>query len=67
MHVALPGYVLSRSVRLVGVEQKAGGPRIVAYFAITDIDVEDCPNCGGALKIIAAPSSGSGQGLKIRR
>ncbi|HKF12295.1 MAG TPA: hypothetical protein VKB89_26860 [Xanthobacteraceae bacterium] len=34
---------------------------------VFDIDVEHCPNCGGALKIIAAPSSGSGRGLKIRR
>ena len=34
---------------------------------VFDIDVEHCPNCGGALKIIAAPSSGSGQGSKIRR
>src|SRR5262245_52977021 len=28
---------------------------------VFDIDVEHCPNCGGALKIIAAPSTGSGQ------
>src|SRR5215471_16228278 len=34
---------------------------------VFDIDVEHCPKCGGALKIIAAPSSGSGQGLKIPR
>jgi rRNA maturation endonuclease Nob1 len=30
-------------------------------------DVEHCPNCGGALKIIAAPSARSGQTSKIRR
>jgi hypothetical protein len=24
-----------------------------------DIDIEDCPNCGGALKIIAAQASRS--------
>jgi hypothetical protein len=34
---------------------------------VFDIDVEHCPNCGGALKIISAPSTGSGQGSKIRR
>jgi Putative transposase len=34
---------------------------------IFDIDTEHCPNCGGALKIIAAPSSSSGQASKIRR
>jgi rRNA maturation endonuclease Nob1 len=28
---------------------------------VFDIDVEHCPNCGSALKIIAAPSAGSGQ------
>ena len=30
-------------------------------------DIEHCPNCGGALKIIAAPSTGSGQASKIRQ
>jgi hypothetical protein len=34
---------------------------------VFDIDVEHCPNCGGALKIIAAPSAGSGQASKVRR
>jgi hypothetical protein len=34
---------------------------------VFDIDVEQCPNCGGALKIIAAPSTSSGQASKIRR
>jgi hypothetical protein len=34
---------------------------------VFDIDVEHCPNCGGALKIIAAPSAGSGQASMIRR
>jgi len=34
---------------------------------VFDIDVEHCPNCAGALKIIAAPSAGSGQASKIRR
>jgi rRNA maturation endonuclease Nob1 len=32
---------------------------------VFDIDIEHCPNCGGALKIIAATVSG--QGSKIRR
>jgi hypothetical protein len=32
---------------------------------VFDVDVEHCPNCGGALKIIAAPSSRSGQASKI--
>ena len=34
---------------------------------VFDIDIEHCPNCGGRLKIIAAPSTGSGQASKIRR
>jgi hypothetical protein len=34
---------------------------------VFDIDVEHSPNCGGALKIIAAPSTRSGQASKIRR
>ena len=34
---------------------------------VFDTDIEHCPNCGGALKIIAAPSTRSGQELKIRR
>jgi hypothetical protein len=34
---------------------------------VFDIYVEHCPNCGGALKIIAAPSAGSGQASMIRR
>ena len=34
---------------------------------VFDIDVEHCPNCGSALKIIAAPSTRSGQASKIRR
>ena len=34
---------------------------------VFDVDVEHCPNCGGALKIIAAPSTGSGQASMIRR
>src|SRR5215470_16112939 len=34
---------------------------------VFDIDIERCPNCGSALKIIAAPSAGSGQASKIRR
>ena len=28
---------------------------------VFDIDIEHCPNCGGSLKIIAAPSTRSGQ------
>ena len=34
---------------------------------VFDIDIEHCPNCGGALKIIAVPSTRSGQASKIRR
>ncbi len=34
---------------------------------VFDIDIEHCPNCGGALKIIAAPSTRSRQASKIRR
>jgi Pyruvate/2-oxoacid:ferredoxin oxidoreductase delta subunit len=34
---------------------------------VFDVDVEYCPNCGGALKIIAAPSTRSGQASMIRR
>lgn len=34
---------------------------------LPDIDIEHFPNCGGALKIIAALSTGSGQASKIRR
>jgi len=34
---------------------------------VFDIDIERCPNCGGGLKIIAAPSTRSGQASKIRR
>jgi hypothetical protein len=28
---------------------------------VFDIDIEHCPSCGGSLKIIAAPSTRSGQ------
>ncbi len=34
---------------------------------VFDIDIEHCSNCGGALKIIAVPSTRSGQASKIRR
>jgi len=34
---------------------------------VFDIDIDHCPNCAGALKIIAAPSTGSGQTWKIRQ
>src|SRR5262249_15219180 len=35
---------------------------------VFNVDLEHCPNCGGALKMIAAPSTRcSGQALKIRR
>ena len=34
---------------------------------VFDVDVEHCPNCGGALKIIAAPSTRSGQASMTRR
>jgi len=36
-------------------------PRPRLLKRVFDIDVEHCPQCGGDLKIIAAPSSGSGQ------
>ena len=32
-----------------------------AHLRVFDIDIEHCPNCGGRLKIIAAPSTSSGQ------
>jgi hypothetical protein len=32
---------------------------------VFDIDLEHCPRCGGPLKIIAAPSTGSGQASNI--
>jgi len=31
---------------------------------VFDIDIEKCPHCGGTLKIIPAPSTGSGQASK---
>ena len=34
---------------------------------VFDLDLEHCPQCGGDLKIIAAPSTGSGQALKSLR
>ena len=34
---------------------------------VFNVDLEHCPNCGGALKMIAAPSTRSGQASKIRR
>src|SRR5215510_10141221 len=34
---------------------------------VFDVDVEHCPNCGGALKIIAAPSTGLRIDLMISR
>ena len=58
--------------RLAGPSEVGGAvceraPTIMQYESLTltsllpDIDIEHCPNCGGALKIIAAPSTGSGQ------
>ena len=42
-----------------------GGPARLSWARLLnrvfDIDIEHCPNCGGALKIIAAPSTRSGQ------
>ena len=32
---------------------------------VFDIDLEHCPRCGGPLKIIAAPSTGSGQASNV--
>jgi hypothetical protein len=32
---------------------------------VFEIDIEHCPHCGGTLKIIAAPSTGSGQASNI--
>ncbi len=34
---------------------------------VFEIDIKHCPQCGGTLKIIAAPSTGSGQASNIRR
>jgi len=34
---------------------------------VFDIDIDHCQNCGGTLKIIAAPSTGSGPASKIRQ
>jgi hypothetical protein len=34
---------------------------------VFDIDIEHCPNCGGSLKIIAAPSTRLRTDSKIRR
>ena len=36
----------------------------VGGFIVFDIDLEHCPQCGGDFKIIAAPSTGSGQASK---
>jgi hypothetical protein len=44
---------------------RAAGRRLLKR--VFDIDVEHCANCGGALKIITAPSTRSGQASMIRR
>src|SRR5262245_25517534 len=43
------------------------GEKMPVKNGILTATVERCPNCGGALKIIAAPSTRSGQASKIRR
>ena len=48
-----------------GAPARLGWARLLKR--VFDIDVEHCPQCGGALKIIAAPSTGSGQASKSRR
>jgi hypothetical protein len=51
--------------------QAQGAPARMSWARLLkrvfDIDIEHCPNCGGSLKIIAAPSTRSGQASKIRR
>ena len=47
-------------------ERRSGAERVAAHQLarllkrVFDIDIEHCPNCGGALKMIAAPSTRSG-------
>jgi hypothetical protein len=48
-----------------GGRRASAGARLLKR--VFDVDMEYCPNCGGALKIIAAPSAGSGQASMIRR
>ena len=44
---------------------RQGAPARISWALLLkhvfDVDVEQCPNCGGALKIITAPSTHSGQ------
>ena len=35
----------------------AGAPELGQAQGVFDIDIEHCPNCGGSLKVIAAPST----------
>ena len=43
------------------------GPRPAASLGLPRASPHPVPNCGGGLKIIAAPSTGSGQASKSRR
>src|SRR5215471_12405461 len=50
-----------RFERSVAIERLESGIRYNALKRAFDIDIEHCPNCGGSLKVIAAPSTRSGQ------